>query len=50
MGLAVLREGSELVLFLYGIAAQGSQSLPVQWTAPLPDDLLALLDALEHDN
>ena len=22
----------------------------VQWTAPLPDDLLALLDALEHDN
>jgi len=29
VGLAVLREGSELVLFLYGIAAQGSQSLPM---------------------
>lgn len=27
VALAVMREGSELVLFLYGIAAQGSQSL-----------------------
>ncbi len=29
VALAVMREGSELVLFLYGIAAQGSQSLPM---------------------
>ena len=33
VGVAVLREGSEVVLFLYGIAAQGGTSPPAWWRA-----------------